>query len=264
MMRKTPAINTVSAAAAFGLALLLGGCSTTSLGDGGSLAQGSAGESGNAQGAAAELERCGQPLGTVALDESDTHDYWWWQNTGIRSTIPMFRLLAAQSNCFTVVERGKAFDMLEQERRLSQSGELQQGSNVGGGQLAAADFVLRPEIVVSDTDAGGLGATVGGLANSFLGDYGGKIVSSVAGDVQFRDAQTLIYIVDVRSGVQKGIAEGSARTTDFGARVGLLGGLPGWGAIRGYTSTAQGKVVVASYLDAFNGLVGQLRTLPGG
>ena len=239
----------------------LSACSTTQLGGGGSLVQGSAGQTGNAQDAAAGLERCNEPLGTVTLDESNVpsgyYRSYWGRN--VNSTIPMFRLLTAQSGCFALVERGKAFDLLENERRLSQSGQLQQGSNVGDGQLVAADYVLRPEIVVSDTDAGGIGGTIGGLVNDSLGGIGNTI-SSLAGSVEFSDAQTLIYIVDVRTGVQKGIAEGSARTTDFGARIGFLGGLPGWGSLKGYTSTAQGKVVTASYLDAYNGLVRQLRT----
>ena len=256
-MRKA-AFLTVSLGALLGLAA----CSSTELGGGGSIVQGSAGETGNAEGANASLERCNQPLGTVTLDESNvpSHYYstWYGNNTGISSTIPMFRLLAAQSGCFTLVERGAAFEVLERERRLSQSGELQAGSNIGPGQLAAADYVLRPEIIVSDTDSGGIGGALGGLVSNSLGSLGG-LVGSVAGGVQTSDAQTLIYIVDVRSGVQKGIAEGSARTTDFSGRLGLLSGLPGWGSMRGYTSTAQGKVVTASYLDAYNGLVRQLR-----
>ncbi|MEM9627001.1 MAG: CsgG/HfaB family protein [Pseudomonadota bacterium] len=252
----------VSLAALFGLSA----CSSTQLGEGGSIVQGSAGETGNAQGAHASLERCNQPLGTVTLDESSvpSHYYraWYGNNTGISSTIPMFRLLAAQSGCFTLVERGAAFEVLERERRLSQSGQLQAGSNIGDGQLAAADYVLRPEIIVSDTNSGGVGGALGGLVGNTLGPIGG-LVGSVAGGIQTADAQTLIYIVDVRSGIQKGIAEGSARTTDFGGRLGLLTGLPGWGSIKGYTSTAQGKVVTASYLDAFNGLVEQLRVSGG-
>jgi hypothetical protein len=252
--------------ASIGALLSLSACSTTQLGGGGSVVQGSAGETGNAQGAHASLERCNQPLGTVTLDESNvpSHYYrsWWGPNTHINSTIPMFRLLAAQSGCFTLVERGAAFEVLERERQLSRSGQLQSGSNIGDGQLAAADYVLRPEIIVSDNDSGGIGGSLGGLVGGALGPIGG-LVGSVAGDVSFADAQTLIYIVDVRSGVQKGIAEGSARTTDFGGRLGLLTGLPGWGSVRGYTSTAQGKVVTASYLDAFNGLVEQLRVLEG-
>jgi curli biogenesis system outer membrane secretion channel CsgG len=228
--------------------------------------QGSAGETGNAQGANAALERCNQPLGTVTLDESNVpsqyYRTWYGPNSNVSSTIPMFRLLAAQSGCFTLVERGAAFEVLERERNLAQSGQLQAGSNIGDGQLAAADYVLRPEIIVSDNNAGGIGGSLGGLVGDALGPIGG-LVGSVAGDVNVADAQTLIYIVDVRSGVQKGIAEGSARTTDFGGRLGLLSGLPGYGSIRGYTSTAQGKVVTASYLDAFNGLVTQLRTSGG-
>ncbi|MGI9436272.1 MAG: CsgG/HfaB family protein [Geminicoccaceae bacterium] len=243
-----------------GAFLGLTGCSSTQLGGGGSVVQGSAGETGNAQGANASLEQCGTPLGTVTLDESNVpsgyYHHYWDQN--VNSTIPMFRLLAAQSGCFTLVERGKAFKVLEQERRLSKSGQLQAGSNIGDGQLAAADYVLRPEIIVSDRDAGGVGAAVGGLGQ-LLGPVG-AVVGSVAGDISVADAQTLIYIIDVRTGVQKGIAEGSARTTDFGAGLSVLTGLPGYGSLRGYTSTHQGKVVTASYLDAFNGLVRQIRS----
>jgi curli biogenesis system outer membrane secretion channel CsgG len=254
------------AAVSMSVMLGLGACSSTQLGQGGSVVQGSAGETGNAQGANAALERCNQPLGTVTLDESNVpsqyYRTWYGPNSNVSSTIPMFRLLAAQSGCFTLVERGAAFEVLERERNLAQSGQLQAGSNIGDGQLAAADYVLRPEIIVSDNNAGGIGGSLGGLVGDALGPIGG-LVGSVAGDVNVADAQTLIYIVDVRSGVQKGIAEGSARTTDFGGRLGLLSGLPGYGSIRGYTSTAQGKVVTASYLDAFNGLVTQLRTSGG-
>ncbi|MDH3660903.1 MAG: peptidoglycan-binding protein, partial [Alphaproteobacteria bacterium] len=117
------ALLPLSLSAVLGLA----GCSSTELGQGGSIVQGSAGETGNAQGANAALERCNQPLGTVTLDESSvpSHYYatWYGNNTNINSTIPMFRLLAAQSGCFTLVERGAAFEVLERERQLSQSGE---------------------------------------------------------------------------------------------------------------------------------------------
>jgi curli biogenesis system outer membrane secretion channel CsgG len=246
-------------ALAAGAAITVGACSSTQLGGGGSLVQGSAGETGSTD-ATKGLERCSEPLGTVTLDESNVpsgyYQSYWGNN--VNSTIPMFRLLAAQSGCFALVERGKAFDLLENERRLSQGGQLQQGSNIGDGQLVAADYVLRPEIVVSDTDAGGLGGALGGLVGNSFGGIGNTI-SSLAGSVKFSDAQTLIYVVDVRTGLQKGIAEGSARTSDFGARIGFLGGLPGWGSLSGYTSTNQGKVVTASYLDAYNGLVRQLR-----
>ena len=252
----------VSGLLAISMISLLGlaGCSSTELGSGGSIVQGSAGETGNAVDANSALERCNQPLGTVTLDESSvpSQNYYAWWGNNVSSTIPMFRLLAAQSGCFTLVERGAAFEILERERRLSQQGQLQAGSNIGDGQLAAADFVLRPEIIVSDNNSGGIGGTLGGLVGSTFGSVG-SLVGSVAGGVTFADAQTLIYIVDVRSGIQKGIAEGSARTTDFGGGLNVLTGLPGWGSLDGYTSTDQGKVVTASYLDAYNGLVKQMR-----
>ena len=75
------------------------------------------------------------------------------------------RYLEDQFAGYTLSE-ARAFEVLERERRLSQSGELQAGSNIGKGQLAAADYVLRPEIIVSDTDSGGIGGALGGLVGS--------------------------------------------------------------------------------------------------
>ncbi|HMH54478.1 MAG TPA: CsgG/HfaB family protein [Candidatus Acidoferrum sp.] len=60
-----------------------------------------------------------------------------------------------QSNCFLVVERGLGMQNLMQERALSKSGELRQDSNMGGGQMVTADYVLTPAVVFSQDDAGG-------------------------------------------------------------------------------------------------------------
>jgi hypothetical protein len=44
-----------------------------------------------------------------------------------------------------------------QERALAKSGELRQDSNVGGGQMVTADYVLTPAVVFSENNAGGVG-----------------------------------------------------------------------------------------------------------
>lgn len=240
------------AIAAVGLIGALAACSQTQLGGGGSLVQGSAGESGNAQDAV-DLASCDQPLGTIALVERQ--DAYALAQHGLESPVPLFRLLAAQSGCFAVVERGQALDRMVQERDLAQQGLLQQGSNVGGAQMVAADYLLTPHVTFSEDNAGALG---GALA-SLVPGVAGSMFGAVAGGAKFREAQALVTVVDQRTGVQIGVAEGSARTSDVLGGGFTLGGLPGFAGLGGYANTNQGKVVSAAFLDAFNNVVAQLR-----
>jgi curli biogenesis system outer membrane secretion channel CsgG len=208
---------------------------------------------GAAGGATAEnvnpnLERCNSPLGTMALVE-DTTAPWYYilsRQYQLGSTTPVLKLLAQQSNCFVVVERGRAMDNMMQERGLQDSGELRQGSNFQKGQMVAADYALSPSITFSDQNAGGIGAAVGGLF--------GTVGSVLGGSLKYKEASTLLTLVDNRSGVQLAAAEGSARNVDMGALGGLLYSGVGLGG-SGYASTAQGKVIVAAFTDSFNNLV---------
>src|SRR5919106_4048180 len=93
-----------------------------------------------------------------------------------------------------------------QERALADSGKLRQSSNVGGGQMVAADFVLTPNVVFSEGNAGGVGGAVGGLFRR-----ASPVVGAVAGGLKFKEAQTSMLLADARSGVQVGAAEGSTR-----------------------------------------------------
>lgn len=231
--------------------------STTQLGGGGSMVQGSAGEAGNAQEAAAELRQCDQPLGTMALVERQ--DTGALAQFGLQSPVPLLRLLAAQSNCFAVVERGQALSRMQQERDLASSGMLQGGSNVGGGQMVAADYLLTPFVTFSEDDAGGIGGALGGLLGSSLGNT----LAGVVGGVEFQEAQTFLTLVDQRSGVQAASAEGSAKSTDVLGGAFAASGLGGLGGLGGYGNTNEGKVVAAAFLDAFNGLVDQVRAQQG-
>src|SRR5690606_3028197 len=103
------------------------------------------------QGAAPELTRCAAPIGTAALVEQD-----WPALTaaGLTSPIPLLRIMMAQSNCFQVVDRGQASAALERERAMASAGELQKGSNMGGGQMKAADFLITPNVVFKDPNSG--------------------------------------------------------------------------------------------------------------
>jgi len=100
------------------------------------------------QNANAKLEHCDQSLGTLAVIEDQTAP-WYYRLTReykLTSTVPLIRLLVQQSNCFVVVERGRAFGQMQTERALNQAGELRQGSNFGQGQIVAAEKPLESAV----------------------------------------------------------------------------------------------------------------------
>ena len=209
-------------------------------------ATGSAGGA-NAANANASLEHCGSPFGTLAVNEDQTSNWYSWMSQhGMQSTVPVLRLLAQQSNCFVVVERGAGMDSLMRERDLMQSGELRKKSNFGKGQMVAADYTVTPTLILQDNNMGGVGGAVGGLF--------GTVGAVIGGSMQSKGAQSLLTLIDNRSGVQVSVAEGSGSSMDIGGVFGMLEGGVG-GGLSAYKKTPEGKVVVAAMTDAFNNLV---------
>jgi len=232
---------------------LLGGCGVQ-MGDDSARTPvtGSAGGA-TSQNANAKLERCDQSLGTLAVVEDQTAP-WYYQLTReykLTSTVPLIRLLVQQSNCFVVVERGRAFNQMQGERALQQSGELRQGSNFGQGQMVAADYSLNPMITFSQRDTKGLGGALAVIP--YAGAFG-----ALAGGVRTSEASTTLTLVDNRSGVQLASAEGAASNTDFNLFGGGFGGGGGAG-LGGYTNTPEGKVLAGAFADAYNRLVQSVR-----
>lgn len=206
-------------------------------------------------GDATKVEKCDAPKGTLAVVEPQDAVLQALLKIGLQSPSGMIRLIVQQSNCFQIVERGAAFQNLMQERALATGGQLQSGQNVGQGQMVAADFVVTPSVVFSNPNAGGVG---GGLAG-----FGGKLglLGALAGGLKFKEAQTSMTMADTRSGLQIAAAEGSAQKTDFNVGAVLFGG-GGGAALGGYTSTAEGKIVSASFLDNWNKIVVAIRENP--
>jgi hypothetical protein len=233
-------------------------------GEGGSAVQGSAGPSGSAD-SASDLERCDKPMGTVAVVEPQSHVLAHLSRYRLGSPVGLIRLMIQQSNCFLVVERGVGMQNMMQERALAKTGELRQDSNMGGGQMVTADYVLTPSIVFSENNAGGVGGGVGGVVGGLFGRGAGALAGGVAGGLQFKEAQTSMLMADSRSGLQIAAAEGSAKKADFRLG-GLLGGAGigggGAAALGGYSNTNEGKVIAASFADNFNGVVRSVRGNP--
>ena len=74
-----------------------------------------------------------------------------------------------------------------------------------------------------------------------------------------------MLVADARTTVQVAAAEGSASKADFslGGFVGGLGGYGGGAAgFGGYSNTNEGKIIAASFLDNYNGIVRSVRGNP--
>ena len=71
----------------------------------------------------AKLEHCDQSLGTLAVVEDQTApwDYRSTREYKLTFTVPLIRLLVQQSNCFVVVERGRAIARCKRKRALNQA-----------------------------------------------------------------------------------------------------------------------------------------------
>ena len=208
----------------------------------------------NAKGAGLNLEYCDEPMGTIAVVEEQEGDWYRYLSSDLRlpSTVPVIRMLIQQSNCFVVVERGRAMQNMMQERALMDSGELREGSSFGKGQMVAADYTMNPSINFSQSNAGGIGGV--------LGAFGGRLgaVGAVVGGLKFKKAETMLTMIDNRSGVQIGVAQGNATKTDFGIGIGG-GGSGGFGALGGYSNTPEGKALAAAFANAYNNLVIAMR-----
>jgi len=230
---------------------MLTGCMATAptLGGDKGTVSGAAG-GGTAENNNSALERCPESLGTLAIEE-DTAAPWYvtLQQYRLGSTVPVLRLMIQQSNCFVIVERGKAMNNMMRERDLARGDESRAGSSFQKGQMVAADYSMSPSIQFSGkTGGGGLG----------LGGFGGGILGMVAGSLSKNEASTTLLLIDNRSGVQISAAEGTAGNFDFGIFGAAFGG-GGFGGGGGYAKTPEGKVITAAFADSFNQMVKALR-----
>lgn len=221
------------------------------LGKGGSdIAGGTQAEGGG--GSTKQLERCSAKLGTLAVTEPQDYMMKALAQYSLPSPTQMIRLIIQQSGCFAVVERGLAMQNVMQERALADGGQLRSNQNMGRGQMVTADFVLTPDVMFKNNNAGGLGG---------LGALFGPIGAVVGGSIKFKNAQVTLTMADTRSGIQVAAATGASESTDFGIG-GALGGSGGALGLGAYENTAEGKVVAMAFLDAYNQLVKSVKSNP--
>lgn len=208
----------------------------------------------------AEIPVCSKSLGSISVIEPEDAVNWW-SGQQLPAPSKLIKIFVNKSKCFTLVDRGAGFDAMQRERELASSGELRGQSNLGKGQIKAADYVLVPDLISSNSNSSG---------NAFGGMLGGMIggnLGAVVGGVSFKKktADVVLTVTDVRSSEQVAMAEGHAKKTDmsWGGGGGLFtgGGLGALGA-GGYANTEIGQVITLAYLQAYATLVNELGGLP--
>lgn len=203
-----------------------------------------------------EVPRCSHRIGTLAVREPDNGNQWW-SSMNLESPAALIKVYVSRSNCFTLVDRGKGLQMAQQERELAGEGEMRQGSNIGKGQMKAADYVLVPDIANSNSNAGG--TNIGGILGGLIGHGAGAVIGGVS--IKKKSADVVLTLTDIRSTEQVAMEEGHARKTDVGWGGGggvFWGGFAAGGA-SGYANTEIGQVIAMAYLDAYIKLVHDLQ-----
>ena len=109
--------------------------------------KGSSGRQAQAKGTR-EIPVCTKKLGAIAIVEPDNQ---WWREFNLGSPEAILKVFVQKSGCFTLVNRGRSMGSRAMERAMADNGELQAGSNLGKGQVKAADYFLEPDIVSAMT-----------------------------------------------------------------------------------------------------------------
>lgn len=204
----------------------------------------------------AQIPRCAQSLGTVTIADGQS-DYW--RELQLSPPQSLLRVVIQRSGCFTLVDRGTGMDVARRERELANEGNLQRRSNVGGGQVRAADYVLVGEIASQNANSGG--GALAGIAGAALGGRAGALVGGLR--TRNMEANTVLSLTNVRTSETQLVTEGYASKRDMSWAAGA-GGF-GAGALGGgtYENTEIGRIVAQSFIQAYTDMVTQMGGLEG-
>ena len=204
--------------------------------------KGSSGRQAQAKGTR-EIPVCTKKLGAIAIVEPDNQ---WWREFNLGSPEAILKVFVQKSGCFTLVNRGRSMGSRAMERAMADNGELQAGSNLGKGQVKAADYFLQPDIVTTNSNSGG-----GGIAGGIGGMLGGRMLGGLLGGQGGGRSAAGGGLGDLL-----GAALGGGRTnTNAGAGAGGLGDLLG-GALGGGRSNASAGAGAGGLGDLLGGALG--------
>jgi len=204
---------------------------------------------------------CSEPIGSVRISEPDDGAELW-SAYGLSAPTRMLRVMVNDSRCFTVVDRGAGLAAIREEQELAAAGQLRAGHNVGGGQIRSADFVLIPDIVSQNANAGGSSFGVEGEKRGFLGMGGGKAGVST----RRQNAEVVLTLVDARTSEQVITTSGEAKISDKAWEAALRAQSNAHGARGGihyssWENTEIGKVIKQAYEEAYEKMEPAVRRL---
>lgn len=202
--------------------------------------------------AANDVPHCDQSLGTVSIEDGDDPNPY--TQASLAPPSKLLKVLVQRSGCFNLVDRGTGLNAASRERQIGSALGLQRRSNVGQGQIRAADYVLIAEIQGANSNVSGSGAAgaAAGLVDRRLGGLLGGFRSKKL------EANTILSITNVRTTETIATAEGYAAKNNLSiAGGGFFAVAAGVGG--GYDNTDIGRIVTLSFIQAYGRLVTQVR-----
>ncbi len=209
------------------------------------------------QAAVQDVPRCTRKLGTVSIADGD--DPSGWTQFSLAAPSKLLKVLVQRSGCFNLVDRGTGLNAASRERDIGAGLGLQRQSNVGQGQIKAADYVLVAEVQGANSNVSGSGA-----AGAVLGAFGGPIGGLLGGIKSKKlEANTVLSLTNVRTTETLAVEDGYAAKNDLsfggGGFAGAAGAVGG-----GYDNTDIGRVVTLSFIQAYAKLVTNLGGVQAG
>ncbi|WP_254574405.1 CsgG/HfaB family protein [Stenotrophomonas acidaminiphila] len=216
--------------------------------------------------AALGSKTCPESAGSLRIVEPDD-GMGAWASYGLPAPTRMLRVLVNDSRCFAVLDRGVGFAAAQAERALAQAGHLQDDQNIGAGQMLGADFVLIPDIVSQNPNAGGSNVGVQAASGQKRGLMAGMLNVATLGisgrmSSNRQTAQVVLTLVDVRTSEQLVSVTGEAKITDraWSAMVNASN-VQGSAGVRlgSWENTEIGKVIQEAYEEAFEQMVADIQ-----
>ena len=199
-----------------------------------------------------DVPHCIRKLGTVSVMDGD--DPSGWTQFQLAGPQKLLKVLIQRSGCFNLVDRGSGLSAAQRERDIGGGLGMQRGSNVGQGQIKAADYVLVAEVQAADRDSGG--SAVGAAAGGLIGHGFGAVLGGIS--TRKMEANTVLSLTNVRTTETLAVQDGYAakNSVSFG---GGGGGFFGGGGLAlvggGYDSTDIGRIVTLAFIQAYSKMV---------
>jgi curli biogenesis system outer membrane secretion channel CsgG len=202
-----------------------------------------------------DVPHCLRKLGTLSVMDGD--DPSGWTQFQLAGPQKLLKVLVQRSGCFYLVDRGSGLSAAQRERDIGGGLGMQRGSNVGQGQIRAADYVLVAEVQAADRDSGGsaVGAGLGGIIGGGFGAMVGGISSHKM------EANTVLSLTNVRTTETIAVQDGYAakNSVSFGGGAGGFWGAGGAALVGGgYDSTDIGRIVTLAFIQAYAKMVTDL------